>query len=1635
MSLISRVEITNYLTEGLEVNHFANWDPMLMGITLRMDCQSSLVNITNGGGKTSIAEVLLYLLSRDSKLFRRVREKAAPKGRGYTHARIEFREVNPNSYGQPGLLQLDTDNLPGATRVIGVMFNLEVAESPIFYSYSGTLEDSPCYIKTNGMLMSVPDDAFIKRTKQISGNNWNIVRVNEWQEHVGLLLSMDVIRRNAIYQTKGSDDKNASFFSFKVRPGETYDGAFFKFVIAPDLLTNLLNTFSEDGEVGIGDTLHNSLSQIVNSEREMSRKKANLEQRESAITVDLKPVVDAAGKANSAGEKLQTALRVVKKDVALLHHFGSQDSANVVLGLPRPIRSLVRLSEQDARIHKALKGMVIQRDDGIVIVDKTLAELAGIDVRVITQISDRKKISSSSLNSHVIDFACDFENLTSNPVKGGHYRKGYTRQAVSALLQLFGETGGATLEGLEDVIESAFDIAKSHIDTNPASLKIQGLQATLAGNAKTLTLLKKQSEELSKVIENIEGQINSRAENEAAWNKFSAIAGYLPDELRSQPRRAKGWLADEVKQAQAQLEGMSIKKGELTEGWTRYIKGLDEAGLAGIDGIRQQHDGLAGLQKKITAQVKKFEVLVRESRNSEPALRRAVVSAETLLTQSDGVLSRLSDLKKSFDVFQSYFGVVSPLETEHPSATLKIVSRRKNDAEIALNSASSEFKVLADFKAGALRFNEIFGTDSDALTLDPVTDHRKWKEAENLALTSLSLLEYEFTALQSFKAKFPAQEPLDWLAATDRRRTELDGNKRELETQVAATGVEIDALDRLAVVDDAVFDMAWKLLGDGPKRLYVTLQSMDGTVDRRIGALSALTGLLSAPVFDSLDELSKAAELLEQHDIGIPLLLKEPLLNAIGSQGDLSGELSVMNFFAGRYSRQARILLDPDYAKSQRARLVERKDDFTKQLEDLGRELELVDFRSLDYVMATTAEKAIKSNCANRYASYESELKVAQAALHKLDPQIKPDAITCLDARRNYLKRGGDARQSLLLEECGDCREKIRIIESELNIVEKRSSPESINAYLDARKYATEGADLALEKVKQTWNKASSDLEHAKWLLKNQQEALSGYEGGLDQAIDNRNKFEDEDGSNRVGQMELILKFSKQVEDVEFMQKFDSAKKSVSDQQARFIGFQSDVNFDKAAAYFDNLDKSDADLVVSVSAKKAELGDINGWIGELDGQNKRIANAEIPSWANLRIAIHEFAYEIGSQAATTKNAHTELKSLDEGVYPVEAHPLYGALTLLSQRLKSPSIDETAELSSMIAEVQAEVQSINPKTNLDTFNEQRKAYNSAMTDYSQKNKAFCEKSRQDTGKKMAAFNALELDEIERATPQHISVLLALFERLNVSLEKDREDAHKAIQAAQNANEEALTQLSRLIEVAQDNLDALKKVMRKYPNGCFKIKVTLASEVQIKEILSELTSGIKAISARADESVKALRKSDDGRIKDFLRETLIDKVFLEPSVTFIHPGIRVNEARVTDKLSTGQKVALEFMWIVRQAEYEIERGMRELSTKQAERKRQETNRVIFVDGIFSTLSDRNIIREAFSGLGNLGGNFQIIGFLHSPTWANDTSFFPTYHVGKKMTNSTGSNLIKFSESGRSAGTLGFFTSITQPNAIPV
>jgi hypothetical protein len=76
------------------------------------------------------------------------------------------------------------------------------------------------------------------------------------------------------------------------------------------------------------------------------------------------------------------------------------------------------------------------------------------------------------------------------------------------------------------------------------------------------------------------------------------------------------------------------------------------------------------------------------------------------------------------------------------------------------------------------------------------------------------------------------------------------------------------------------------------------------------------------------------------------------------------------------------------------------------------------------------------------------------------------------------------------------------------------------------------------------------------------------------------------------------------------------------------------------------------------------------------------------------------------------------------------------------------------------------------------------------------------------------------------------------------------------------------------------------------------------------------------------------------------------------------------------------------------------------------------------MFSSLSDRKLIKEAMNGLRDLGGNFQIVGLLHSANWVNDYEVFPAYLVGKKLESDEGGLVVV--SPGRQEGTIAVFSS---------
>ena len=214
------------------------------------------------------------------------------------------------------------------------------------------------------------------------------------------------------------------------------------------------------------------------------------------------------------------------------------------------------------------------------------------------------------------------------------------------------------------------------------------------------------------------------------------------------------------------------------------------------------------------------------------------------------------------------------------------------------------------------------------------------------------------------------------------------------------------------------------------------------------------------------------------------------------------------------------------------------------------------------------------------------------------------------------------------------------------------------------------------------------------------------------------------------------------------------------------------------------------------------------------------------------------------------------------------------------------------------------------------------------------------------------------------------------------------------------------------------------MARYPKGRYFVQAEIVAEDRIMEILTDLKDHVARQFHSSSNGI--VKRSEESSIKGGLKREIIDRVFLNPSVEFINAALwEGKRSQLDERLSTGQKVALQFMWIVRQAEFEIERRLFDMGHSKAKKERNAANRMIIIDGIFSSLSNRELIREAMSGLRDLGGNFQIIGLLHSETWVNDYEVFPVYLVGRKLQNLSSHKLISFSEEHKD-GTMAVFSS---------
>lgn len=1630
MSLISRIEITNYLTEGLaESRRIVDWRPMLSGITLRLDNESALINITNGGGKTSMADLLLYVLSRDSRLLKRIREKCSPKERGYTHARVEFRSTSAETYAEPGLFPIDPLNQPGETHVIGVAMTDKAEDTPIFYYYSGTLEDSPCYVRTAEQIQQVPDAQFTARTRAMPGCKWNKhTSRKEWEDQIALFISVEVVRRNVKYQVEGSDDKNAEFFTVKPRSGESDDRAFFRSVIAPDLLTNLLSTWSEDNEQSVEDTLHLSLSQIVRTDETIAKQEKRLQVRQGQLD-ELEPLLEIGERATQAEAAVSAALRAFRKDAALVTHFGDPTSKAALPGLPRPIASLAPDREQDPRVLKALQGMLMSAEEPIMLVDKTLSELTGVEVRQLNQTAERKRLNYHTPKSQAIDFACDFEKLLSGSVKGGHQRKAYTRKDAISLTLLLKDIAGATIGGLENVLALAFDIAEAQIDTNIGAIEERRLTRELNDASEAERAARLEITSLEAEVKGLEEQLTSRADNRAAWDEFQSIAHQLPVPIRADPLQAKQWLESQLQSLSIAHTARTRRHTQLEKEWAIYQEMLEQAELSGIDGVRARFVELDAERARLEDGLKTLQLRLRESRGASRASSEALARAKEGLHGAQSKVERFAKDKPGYDQFAAIFGEADPRETRP--------ERDRDAAQAALNKRMEELRItkaecaeLTQLEAQSAAFPLIFG-EADPLTCDPVKESAEAAASDADARERQARLIDKVEALDNFEGMFPNLSPREWIENADAKFSTLSQEKANLTRMGNDAAAERDAISALKVIDEGDFAIAWRLLDERKvpaKRLFEALRDSTEPDERKKAAMSALSGLLSGPVFQSKNDLQRAATILSEAGVFVPLIDGSALAAAIAKGVESTSNLHVIAFIAGQYTRRVRILLEPGFAEAETARLALKMEESENALARLEPQLAAVSPYGENYHLARMAKDAVVERSRPQFEVFAAQITLAQTRLATLAPQTTPTSLAILRSAVEFLQRGGAARLAVADAERAVIDEDIaQTLQLALEKAIARASRENLNAIDAAVTYLDNGGASAHAAANAALFTAEEAVSGLAAIAVADTEIVTEMEDTQERVQEALDAFGNNGGREELQNLRVALALHARVDDLSFLRGYDLAVDSAREAEEAFKQAQR-VNFDRALTFKNNMSLSDQQVQDALTGTKARQGVALVKVAALAKRIRTIEEAERPAWIATRRAIHELAYAVGRRMQSTRAFAAELQGgLPEEQFPAEAHPLFEKLAAIAQRAKE--FDSSHGLVQTVNALVLEVEALDFERARSALAQVRERQAHAEKSFETSKRTYCDKARGESSASETALNALEIDEIERSTPARLQALADLFARLKLAIEKDREAAEKSRDVATQAHDAALEHLANLMQLAETNLQTLGNVMSRYPGGRFFVSAGIVAPDRMREILLDLKRDVADANKESSNTKRPLTRESDLRTKQMLREALIDRIFLDPTVEFTNAGIWGGKrSPMTSKMSTGQTVALQFMWIIRQAEFEIERGLTDLTPAQATRSRARANRMILIDGIFSSLSDRHLIKEAMNGLKDLGGNFQIVGLLHSTTWVNDDTVFPVYHVGYKLGHSTGKSLVVFGE-GRDPGTLGVFSTFAR------
>lgn len=1611
MAAITRIQVANFLSDGYIEGK--EWVPLYRGETFRLFGRSSALQIDNGGGKTSLTESCLYLLSRDRRLKPKVVDRVAPVDNGWTHIRIEFTEKpHDENILQRDLITEFPEDVPGISYVVGMTWNR--GKDPNFYQYQGFLEDAPCFQKEPNRLQLVDNDTFRKSVERMPGARWNKWRnQHEWLDEIRQFTNVEVIKQNVEFQLEGAGDYSAMVNKVKAENGESYDAAFFRQFVAPELLRQPLGAEGDSDEQHFEDTLFKHLKPTADALVDISMRQRELDDAKAAL-IKFEPVEARAKEVIEVNTAYEAELASVVRNAAVIHVLAIK---NPVPGMPKA--SSVQQWSKDNRLLEALSCLVIDKREGVLIKDEGLACLIGISTGKLNEVAFDRRVEKRFGVSQPIDLTGDIKSITLTPeahdessqesqqtdLTGDIKRHGgrrkdisyYTLESARDLVGASANLQGAGTTGLPDILTRAFGIAMDEIDTNPYRREQRDITQTTIQADQEHKKATSEHESWSAKYESLLRESRDTKENEVAYETFKARLHEFLAEHQEAPLDAKAWAELQLQNDRTALEQHNDKIRELTGGHRNWQQ-LNEKHMA--ESLQDVLVTLIGNHDEATAYRDAAQKSITQARNQRDGLHRQYQTELPCLEAKQKQHERLVEFANAMPRFHELFGDADP-ENLNPTNELQEANKSIRAKIGELKDANTLKTGLEGLKPTVKLFRQIFG-EIDPSTLYPTKDLLAHTGKITVEQSIISDHQPFIEALSEFHDTHPGMTPDDWVSKTEEQRDTLLEEQRGNRSRIQDIRDKVTDLDSYALADDRVYAKALAVLGASEivfDRLHALVSEIAG--DKREALLTLFSAALSAPVVNSLDEADRATQILEDAELTVPVFLKEPLKEFIHS-GDykLSGKLA-HSFLVGRRTRQVEILLDPKLIEEEKRRLSDEMTVLENRNKEVGVLLKAIAPGSPAVILAIKARDAIQRKSEGRYQEALKALDQLTAASAELERRAARDAVESISATKKFLAGGGDQALNTLLDATIPQLEfEKQHLDGEITRLQGLVTEEASRMLHDAKDFKKAGGEDALRQIAEEIGRLAPLVEKLKAILDELDSRINGIL--TDEVSTTESALANLNGTFSIDKRDLDAAIT--FESAGHLAFMTTAAGELTDMTAHIdksIARLQGIDFDRAEKYILSTKKEERSVVDKLAeaesnrnqakeqkeAAEAKLTNLRGRLATILPFVDDLHDAVIEIRGQY-VKIATFSDDIRQRMASAGNVHPDILKFAEDID-------------LACMGKQPST--STETRAAIANLRESVKALGIDTRpLQQLSREKRR---TQDDFKHKRNEFCEKARN------GEIKGLQLPEIERiAEAQTIDQLTEIHQikdKIDVTIREHLERLQMLRETMETNKAATVDNLARFARQAETNLHILDGVMKKTPNARFFVDAKVANQEKIRQIIESLIAEIqdREQAARERNSV-ALNEEIERRnrsYRELIHSEIYRNIFSEQKILFSHMAIRDGEKYpFTDKggLSTGQITALMMMWLIKQAEYALTRVALMYGTRKEQKAAlRGAQRIMFFDGLFSNLTNEDYINHAFQGLRDVDDNFQLIGLIHNPYYVNNKEIFPVHLVAKR------------------------------------